>query len=191
MISKDVVIPDWAIETPRLVLRVLPPAALAALVAGEVATASRIAGCELADFPAEEYGIAERRRKDLAEDPHYLPWSLRAIQLKPTLDLVGHCNFHTRPDPAYLKELAPGAVELGYFILPAYRRRGLAEETVCGLMDWAGRVHGITRFVISVSPENGPSVAMARKLGFAKIGSHIDQEDGYEAILARAWLPAG
>jgi hypothetical protein len=26
---------------------------------------------------------------------------------------------------------------------------------------------------------------MARKLGFARIGSHIDEQDGYEDILAR------
>jgi hypothetical protein len=39
--------------------------------------------------------------------------------------------------------------------------------------------------VVSISPGNGPSVAMARKLGFAPIGSHIDEEDGYEDILAR------
>lgn len=180
--------PDWfSIETPRLVLRTLPPAALAALVAGDVAEATRIAGCALGDFPAEEYGIAALRQKDLAKDPAYLPWSLRAILLKPDLAFVGHCNFHTRPGPANLQELAPGAVELGYSILPAYRRRGLAEETACGLMGWAHRTHGTARFVISVSPENAPSVAMARKLGFVKIGSHIDQEDGYEAILARDW----
>ena len=28
------------------------------------------------------------------------------------------------------------------------------------------------------------SVAMARKLGFVRIGSHVDEEDGYEDILA-------
>lgn len=180
--------PDWfCIETARLVLRTLPPSALAALVAGDAAEATRIAGCALGDFPVEERGIAARREEDLARDPAYLPWSLRAILLKPDLAFVGHCNFHTRPDPAYLRELAPGAVELGYSILPAYRRRGLAEETARGLMDWAHRTHGIGRFVISVSPENAPSVAMARKLGFAEIGSHIDAEDGYEAILARDW----
>src|SRR5262245_42656810 len=116
---------DWfSIETPRLVLRTLPPAALAALVAGDAAEATRIAGCALGDFPVEEHGIAALRQKDLAKDPDYLPWSLRAILLKPDLGFVGHCNFHTRPGPAYLQELAPGGVELGYSILPAYRRRG-------------------------------------------------------------------
>jgi hypothetical protein len=31
---------------------------------------------------------------------------------------------------------------------------------------------------------------MARKLGFARIGGHIDQEDGYEDILALDWHPS-
>lgn len=179
---------DWlTIETPRLVLRTLPPAALAALVADDRAEASRQAGCALADFPAEETPIAAVRLKDLGDDPTYLPWSLRAILLKPSLAFVGHFNFHTKPGADYLKELAPGAVELGYFVAPAFRRRGFAEEAARGMMDWAARAHGVSRFVVSISPENAASVAMARKLGFARIGSHIDEEDGYEDILAREW----
>jgi RimJ/RimL family protein N-acetyltransferase len=179
------VIPDWhSIETSRLVLRTLPPAALAALVAGDRAEASRLAGCDLGQFPDAERGIAELRLKDVTADPAYLPWSLRAMALKPGLAFVGHFNFHTRPGADYLKELAPGAVELGYFVTLDQRRQGFAEEATLGMMDWAARVHGIQRFVISISPENVPSVAMARKLGFARIGSHIDDVDGYEDILA-------
>lgn len=184
--------PDWfCIETPRLILRTLPPESLAALVAGDLAEASRLAGCDLGNFPEEERAIAELRLKDLTADPAYLPWSLRAMALKPALTFVGHFNFHTSPDPDYLKALAPGAAELGYFVLPAHRRRGFAEEAARGMMDWAARVRGITRFVVSISPGNAPSVAMARKLGFAKIGSHIDEADGYEDILARNWPPHG
>jgi RimJ/RimL family protein N-acetyltransferase len=178
------------IETPRLALRILPHAALAALGAGDLAGASRIAGCDLGGFPAEERGIADLRHRDLAEDPEYLPWSLRTIQLKPALTFVGHFNFHTRPDPSYLRDLAPGGVEFGYFILPAYRRRGFAEEAAQRMMHWANRSQGVTCFVVSISPRNAPSVAMARKLGFGKIGSHVDEEDGYEEILARDWPPA-
>lgn len=178
-------IPEWhSIETPRLVLRTLSPAALAALVAGDRAEASRIAGLDLGDFPDGETGIAELRLKDVTDDPGYLPWSLRAIALKPGLAFVGHFNFHTKPGADYLQELAPGAVELGYFVLPERRRQGFAEEAVLGMMGWARRSHGIQQFVVSISPENAASVAMAAKLGFARIGSHIDEADGYEDILA-------
>lgn len=176
-----------SIETPRLVLRLLPPEALAALVAGDRAAASRATGCDLTAFPDEEIGIADWRLKDLRKDPAYLPWSLRVMALKPDLRFVGHFNFHTRPDPDYLRDLSPGSVEFGYFVMPAHRRQGLAQEAAMAMMAWAATVQGIGRFVVSVSPENAPSVAMVRKLGFAPIGSHIDDEDGYEDILARNW----
>lgn len=173
------------IETPRIILRTLPPAALAALKIGDRAQASRLTECDLARFPDDQLSIADVRLKDLQADPDYLPWSLRVMALKPSLRFAGHFNFHTKPNADYLKELAPGAVEMGYFVLPEFRRQGLAEEAALGMMDWAARIHNVTRFVVSISPDNAPSVAMARKLGFARIGSHIDEEDGYEDILAR------
>ena len=178
--------PDWhRIETPRLILRTLPPPELAALAAGDRAEASRLMQCDLSDFPDEELSIAAVRLKDLGADPDYLPWSLRVMALKSSLRFVGHFNFHSKPNADYLRELAPGAVEMGYFVLPEFRRQGLAEEAALGMMDWAARTRGVARFVVSISPQNAPSVAMARKLGFARIGSHIDEEDGYEDILAR------
>ena len=178
--------PDWlTVETPRLILRTLSPPALQALIAGDRAEASRLTQCDLSTFPDDQLSIVAVRLKDVSDDPDYLPWSLRVMALKPGLNFVGHFNFHSKPHADYLKELAPGAVELGYFVLPELRRQGLAEEAALGMMDWAARIHGVARFVVSISPENDPSVAMARKLGFARIGSHIDEEDGYEDILAR------
>jgi RimJ/RimL family protein N-acetyltransferase len=106
------------------------------------------------------------------------------MALKPSLNFVGHVNFHAKPGADYLEELAPSAVELGYFVLPQWRRRGFAEEAALGIMDWVRLVHGVTRLVVSVSPQNAASAAMARKLGFARIGSHIDEADGYEDVLA-------
>lgn len=178
--------PDWqTVETPRLILRTLPQPALQALTAGDRAKASRLLHCDLSTFPDDQLSIAAMRLKDVGHDPDYLPWSLRVMALKPGLSFVGHFNFHSKPNADYLKELAPGAVEMGYFVLPEFRRQGLAEEAALGMMDWAARTRGVARFVVSISPENGPSVAMARKLGFARIGSHIDEEDGYEDIMTR------
>lgn len=180
------------VETRRISLELIAPHALDAIAQGRLDEASRLTGCDLTTFPEAERGIAAVRLKDLAAHPDYLPWSLRLLRLKPDLRFAGYFNFHSRPDPDYLRALAPGAVEFGYFVLPEYRRRGLAEETALGMMDWAARAHGIGRFVVSVSPENAPSVAMARKLGFARIGGHMDEEDGYEDILSRSWpLPPG
>lgn len=172
------------IETQRLTLELLAPAALHAIAEGRLDEASRITGCDLTTFPEAERGIAAIRLKDLEADSGYWPWSLRLLRLKPDLGFAGYFNFHTRPDPDYLREIAPGAVELGYFVLPEFRRRGLAEEAALGMMDWAAAAHRIGRFIVSISPENAPSVAMARKLGFARIGGHMDETDGYEDILS-------
>jgi hypothetical protein len=43
--------------------------------------------------------------------------------------------------------------------------------------------------VISVSPRNADSVAMSRKLGFARFGNHMDEQDGYEEIPSKDWKP--
>src|SRR5262245_12021619 len=99
--------PDWqSVETPRLILRVLPPAALAALTAGDRAEASRLTQCDLAGFPDDQLSIAKVRLKDVNADPDYLPWSLRVMVLKPSLRFAGHFNFHTKPNADYLKDLA-------------------------------------------------------------------------------------
>lgn len=171
------------IESRRLVLTILPAAALQAICECRLPEAGRIAGCDVTGFPPDQLDIVAMRLRDLGEDPSYLPWSLRAICLKPALGFVGYFNFHSRPDPAYLRELAPGAVEFGYFVRPEFRRRGIAEEAALAMMDWAAEAHGIHRFVVSISPQNAPSVALHTKLGFTRIGGHVDETDGYEDIL--------
>ena len=50
------------------------------------------------------------------------------------------------------------------------------------LMDLAEERAGIRHFVLSVSPENDPSLAIVRKLGFVKTGEHMDEEDGLEHV---------
>ena len=50
-------------------------------------------------------------------------------------------------------------------------------------MRWAHQVHGVTRFVLSIRPDNTASQALAAGLGFVRIGSHIDEVDGLEDIL--------
>jgi len=77
---------------------------------------------------------------------------------------------------------APDAVELGYSVEPKFRRQGLAEEAIRGMMDWA-RARSIFRFIVSVSPSNPASLALAAKLGFSEITQVVDEEDGPEIVL--------
>ena len=101
---------------------------------------------------ANEGPWAQRRLEQLREDPTLQPWLLRAIVLRSESTMVGHVGFHARPGEKYLDELAPGGVELGYTVFERWRRCGYASEASEGLMDWAHRQHGVTRFVVSVRP---------------------------------------
>jgi RimJ/RimL family protein N-acetyltransferase len=96
--------------------------------------------------------------------------------------MVGHIGFHTQPGADYLRELAPGGIEYGYTVFSAFRRQGYAREACEALMQWAYQAHQVTRFVVSIRPDNIPSRRLADQLGFKRIGSHVDEEDGLEDI---------
>ena len=124
-------------------------------------------------------------RAALAADPGYAAWSVRAMLLKPTLAMVGHIRFHSRPDAEYLHPFARAAVEFGYEVFDAYRRQGYATEAALGAMGWAKGREGVKRFLATVAPDNLPSIAMMKRLGFRKVGEHLDAEDGLEHVFVR------
>jgi RimJ/RimL family protein N-acetyltransferase len=141
-----------------------------------------ILGCAIpSDWP-DEPRWPRRRLEQLREDPTLQPWLLRAIVLRDERRMIGHIGFHGRPGGAHLEELAPGGVELGYTVFENDRRQGHAREACEALMSWAHRFHGVTRFVVSIGPANVASLALAKRLGFERIGSHVDEEDGPEDI---------
>ncbi len=173
------------IPTPRLVLRLFPPAAVDAGVAGDVAGVASLLGVAVSeDLLALASGLAFARRR-LVEDPAYQPWSMRAIVLRAERRMVGGIRFHTRPDPEYLHGTARGAVELGYGVFPAYRGHGYAQEAARAVMGWARAAHGVRHFVASVSPENAASLAVVARLGFLRVGEQIDEIDGIEHVFLR------
>lgn len=139
------------------------------------------------DFRAsweDSVDVLKLRKADILADPDYAPWSLRAISRIEDDVVIGHIGFHTRPDPAYLRETVPGGVELGYTIFEPYRGNGYAQEACSSMIDWARGFGGVTQFVLSISPDNAPSLAIARKLGFRRIGEQMDEVDGLEIVFA-------
>jgi RimJ/RimL family protein N-acetyltransferase len=96
--------------------------------------------------------------------------------------MIGHIGFHTQPGAEYLRDLAPGGVEYGYTVFSAFRRQGYAHEACEALMQWAYQEHQVTRFVVSIRPDNIPSRRLAEGFGFKRISSHMDEEDGLEDI---------
>lgn len=170
------------IETPRLALRTLGPEPLRLSLDGDRVGAERSLGARLPpDWPREPQVLA-MRLVQLEQSPEREPWLTRVIELRSENRIIGLTGFHGPPGADALHEWAPGGVELGYSIDPEWRRRGLAEEACRGLMAWASREQGVRRFVLSIAPTNRASTALARKLGFAKIGAWRHEVRGTEDV---------
>jgi len=167
-----------AVHSRRLDLISMSPAFLSASLTGRRVDAARLLGAALpSDWPGDAARWMQRRLEQLTRYPAAQPWLLRAMVLRdaPDRPLVGHITFHDPPGP-------DDWVEVGYSVLPDYRRRGYAHEAVEALLDWATREHTILRFRASVSPDNKPSLGLVRKLGFREIGRQWDDEDGEELV---------
>lgn len=171
-----------AIHSERLDLILMTPDFFAACLRHDYPKAEQLLGVAPHPELYQREDLLARRLAQCHEQPAYAPWTLRAVILRESKEMVGHIGFHTQPDPAYLAEIAPNAVEFGYTIFAPFRRRGYAEEAARGLMNWAAGQPGVQRFVLSISPENAPSLALAQKLGFARISEWIDEVDGLEWV---------
>ena len=171
------------IQSPRLDLITLSPAIIRASLAINRAEAERLLGASLPAGWPDCADLLELRLSQMEKDASYEPWSLRAMVLRSERLMVGHFGFHTAPGAEYLEPYSPGAVEFGYTVYSPYRRRGYAREASLAMMGWAEQVHGIRKFIVSISPDNFASQALAAQLGFVRIGSHIDEVDGLEEIL--------
>jgi RimJ/RimL family protein N-acetyltransferase len=165
------------IRTNRLALVPLSPAFLDALLGGRRAGAEAALGLELPpDWPdRHDLGFLELRRNQARADPARKEWLPRAIALERRM--IGHIGFHGPPGVNARRD--PDAVELGYTVFPEHRRRGYATEAVRALLAHA-QTEGVTRFIASVAPDNEPSLAIVRRLGFVEVGRHWDEEDGEE-----------
>lgn len=173
------------IHSPRLELIAMSPAFLDASFKGNLETASRLIGLEIPSDWLEAKWLIEMRLIKMRENPALEPWLLRAVGLRETKTMIGFIGFHTLPGAEYLNHYAPGSVEFGYTIFPDYRGKGYASEAAQALMDWANREHNVTRFVVSISPTNEPSLRLAKKFGFRKVGTVTDPEDGVEDVFLR------
>ncbi|MDZ4861156.1 MAG: GNAT family N-acetyltransferase [Candidatus Hydrogenedentes bacterium] len=171
------------IETTRLRLPLISLRLFDACIAGDRETAEQLAGVAIPDDWLQRPEYAKMRRDQLIADPVYAPWCVRMIVLKETNTMIGHIGFHAPPNPEGLRAIAPGGIEFGYTIYEPHRRRAYATEAAIGLMRWAVTEHGIPSFVVSVSPQNVASQAMAKNLGFIKAGEQMDEVDGLEDVL--------
>jgi len=156
----------------------LSVAAMRALVAGDLAAASREAGVPLTPYLVEAGWLWKLRLEQAADDPRSLDWVARAAVDRATGAVVGHVGFHGPPDEC-------GMVEVAYSVDPQHRRRGYATAMVETALRWADEAPGVSVVRASISPENQASLATIRPFGFEQVGEQWDDEDGLELLFER------
>jgi len=120
------------LTTPRLDLIPMTRALAGAERAGGVALATALDVPEPAGWSPGFYDADDLARMEhLLDDPTNAGWALYYLILRrPGRALVGVAGYSGQPTD-------DGVVELGYAVVPAHRRQGLATEAVAGLLDHA------------------------------------------------------
>jgi len=167
-----------SIRTERLVLEPIDPEVIRLLIRGDRAAAQQEAARTFPDeFPtADELGgFLPIQLKRMDADPHRRDWLAR-LMVTHEGEVIGHCGFHGPPDVI-------GRAEIGYTVFEQFRGRGFATEAAHALTQWAF-THGEERVFATVSPDNAPSLAVIRHLGFVEVGTQEDEVDGLELVFA-------
>jgi [ribosomal protein S5]-alanine N-acetyltransferase len=157
----------------------MTPEFLEAVLDGRLDEAARLLGVELAEaFPREgEKRFLALRLGQMREDERFLDWCPYVVVLGDRM--IGHAGYHGPPGKNATQN--PEAVEFGYAIEPEFRGHGYATEAATELVRRAEE-RGVKHFVLSCAPDNEPSLAIVRKLGFIHTGEAMDEEDGLELV---------
>lgn len=107
----------------------------------------------------------------LKRDPASYQWGFYFFVHAQDGALIGEGGFKGAPD-------AEGVVEIGYAIVPEYRRRGLAYEAARGLTDFAF-LHPEVKVVQAHTLKDGTaSIRVLEKLGMKLVGTAQDPDEG-------------
>ncbi|GAB1640444.1 GNAT family N-acetyltransferase [Krasilnikovia sp. MM14-A1259] len=156
----------------------LSPAALSALIDGDLAAASTAAGHPLSDYLVSEAWLWRIRHEQILAEPASADWIARAAVAVGEEVVVGHGGFHGPPD-------CDGVVEVAYSVDPEYRRRGYGRAILRELLRRADADPAVTAVRASIRPDNAASLATLAGHGFTRAGEQWDQEDGLELVFLR------
>ncbi|AUY53657.1 MULTISPECIES: GNAT family N-acetyltransferase [Streptomycetaceae] len=147
--------------------------ALRALADGDLAGGSAEAG-----VPLDPHFVGDRARwifgyraDQLAGDPSAAPWITRAAVSEPDGAVVGDAGFHGPPDE-------DGMVEVGFTVVPGYRRQGYARAMLRELLVRAAAEPGVRTVRARVSADNTASLATVAGFGFTRVGEQGNERDG-------------
>ena len=154
------------IRTHRLELRPAGTAELEAELSGPGALEERLGVTVPGDWPPELYDEAALRHTlDVVEAAGgESAWALYYMVDTVIGAAVGVCGFKGPPD-------ADGEVEIGYSVIPGYRRRGYATEAAGGLVTRAFAEPLVSRVVAQTFTSLPGSVGVLEKLGFRFAGA--------------------
>jgi RimJ/RimL family protein N-acetyltransferase len=168
--------PERCAEQDVRIVHLSAPA-LRALADGDLAAANAMSPVPLsAYFVGDEWrGVWQRRSRQVEDDRASATWVTGVIWDEQQQLAVGRAGYHGPPDPE-------GAVEIGYAVDPAYRRRGYARAALEALLRRAAREPLVHRVRVTISPDNVASQRLVAQYGFSEVGEQWDEEDGLEII---------
>ena len=88
-------------------------------------------------------------------------WTIRLKDTGEYVGSVGVLDFHRVLDPPF------DAPELGWGVHPRHQGKGLAFEALSAALAWCDEALNAPRTVCMISPDNGPSIALAGRAGYA------------------------
>jgi [ribosomal protein S5]-alanine N-acetyltransferase len=149
------------LTTDRLLLAPLAPATAAALLDSRE-RAARELGLDLEpDWPGQAlFGILPRQTE---LPPSQSVWGIWLIIGRAERAVMGDVGFKGPPS-------RDGVVEIGYSVVPAYRRRGYATEAASALVEWARHQAPVTAIVAGCDENNQASIRTLVRVGFRETG---------------------
>lgn len=171
--------PDDVVVSDRLRLIALPGHVIDEVMRhGHRAFVEHVGVAYPAGWPSEDRHVLDLRSRQIRAGVDYR-WLLRAVVTRSEPEMVGRIGFHGPPDDN-------GVVEIGYKIDAAHRRRGFAFEAAERMIEAVGQLAHVSAVRASIAPGNEPSLRIAERLGFRRIGEQMDEIDGLELVFERS-----
>ena len=142
----------------------LPLPVVLALRDGDVASAERLIGLPIPSEFAGRTDVWTFMITLLEGRPDNATWTMNAVVRGD--EIVGNAGFKGAPDER-------GEIELGYGILTAHRRQGLAVAAARLLLARAESEPTVTRVLATIHPDNAASIGVITKAGFTPDGDRI------------------
>jgi len=169
---------DDVLLSPRLALIALPGPVIEDVIRhGRQAFREHVGVDYPPEWPSESRHVLELRRDQIRGGTDHR-WLIRAAITRTHPVMIGRVGFHAPPD-------ANGVVEIGYEIDARHRRQGYGLECATHMIHCAEQLGCVSAIQASIAPDNEPSLRMAERLGFRRIGEQIDEIDGLEYVFER------